>query len=88
MRERRGKDYLSHMGIGTVRDPTWLLYDRIGIIGILWQRVGRARAGAAQVVVVERQRRVRRRVADIGLGSASTEGARESHHKCDCSKEK
>ena len=40
------------------------------------QAVGRARATAAQVVVIERQRRVRRRIAGIGLGTLFGEVAR------------
>ena len=45
------------------------------------QVVGRACAGASQIVIVERQRRVRRCVAGIGLGSAGAEGSHHSRHE-------
>ena len=50
---KRGvKDHLGHIGFGTVGVP-------IGIVAARVQVVDCARAGAAVVVVVERQRRVR-----------------------------
>ena len=58
--KRRVKDNPGHIGIGTVVLPT-------GIVGARVQVVGRACAAAALGVVVERERRVRRRVAGIGL---------------------
>ena len=58
--ERGVKDHLGHIVFGAVGVPS-------GIVGARVQVVGRARAGSALVVVVERQRLVRRRVAGIGL---------------------
>ena len=65
--ERGVKDHLSHIGIGTVVLPTGIVVARV-------QVVGRARAGAALVVVVERQRRVRGRVAGVSLGHSALVG--------------
>ena len=58
--ERGVKDHFGHIGIGAIGIPA-------GIVVAHVQVVGRARAGAALVVVVECQRRVRRRVAGISL---------------------
>ena len=58
--ERGVKDHLGHTGIGAVSVPIGPIVTRVQVIG-------RSRAAAAQFVVVERQRRVRRRVAGIGL---------------------
>ena len=58
--KRRVKDNPGHIGIGAVGVPT-------GIVGARVQDVGRARAAAALAVVVERQRRVRRRENSIGF---------------------
>ncbi len=78
--ERLVKDYLGHIGIGAVSFPTGIGRGKVQVIG-------RARAGAAVVVIVERQRRVLRRVAGIGLDSAGAEGAQHGRHQDDKSKE-
>ena len=57
--ERGFKDHFGHFGFGAIGVPT-------GIAAVRVQIVGRARAAIALVVVVERQRLVRRRVAGIG----------------------
>ena len=59
--ERGVKDHLGHIGSGAVCVPTGI------VAAARVQVVGPARAAAALAVVVERQRRVRRRVAGIGF---------------------
>ena len=58
--ERGVKDHPSHIGIAAVNYP-------IRLIVSIVQVVGSARAAKAQPIVVEGQRRVRRRVARIGF---------------------
>ena len=72
--KRRVKDHLGHIGFGAVVVP-------IGILAARVQVLGRSCAGTAQVVVVERQCRVRRRVVGIGLGSLHTQGAHHGRHQ-------
>ena len=64
--KRRVKDDLGHIGFYFFILPMWSIVFRV-------QVVGRARATTAQVVVVERERRVIWRVAGVGLGASSSE---------------
>lgn len=62
-----------HVSKGAVVLPTWSVVASV-------QVVGRARAGVAQVVQVERQRRVRWRIVDIGI-SVGAKGTRHGRHQ-------
>ena len=74
---KRGvKDHLLHIQIGEIGHPT-------GINGTIVQVVGRTRAATAIVVVVERQRRVVRRVHCIGLLGTGAQSAHHGRHQDD-----
>ena len=66
--ERGIKDHFGHLGMSAVSVPNRIVFTRV-------QVVGRARATAALGVVIERQCRVRRCVASIGLGTRGSEVA-------------
>ena len=67
--KRRVKEHFGHIDVP------------IRKVGARVQVVGRAWAGAALGVVVERQRGVRRRVAGIGFLRMDTQGAHHRRHK-------
>ena len=73
--ERGVKDHLGHTGFGAVGEP-------IGLDIALVQVVGRARAAAALVVVVERQRRVLGSIACLGINvSCCTQGTKQARYQ-------
>ena len=71
--ERGVKDHLGHRSVGLVGFPA-------GSHDVRVQAVGRARATVAQIVVVERQRRVLRRIASVSLLGVGAKGTHQGCH--------